>query len=119
MSKALSQLVRRVIDSGVSAREIQRRAQAAGHTTLKHGRVSEMAAGMITAVPTREWLEALADGLGVFRDDVIAAAAEQFWDLAVSETTDGHRVVVSVPSDWPPQKVAEVQRMVEGMIAAS
>ena len=118
MSQALSELVRRVIDSGVSAREIQRRAQSAGHRNFTHQRVSELASGMTETMPKREWLDALAAGLGVDRDRVVAAAAEQFYDLAVYEYDD-QRVVISVPADWPPQKVAEVQRMVEAMIAAS
>lgn len=111
----LSQLVRRVNDSGTSYQEMSDRAAAAGWPVSKPY-FQKLATNAVAKAPDREQVPGIAAGLGLHVQVVKRAAARQYLDYEGRELTsfsDDVRIIVSHLADMSDEDARRWRAMIE------
>lgn len=117
--RPLAGLVRQRNDEGWSYREMEKRANRAGHS-ISHSQLADYASDAVRKVPNREQIEALAAALDLGYETVRAAVFAQYYGYVPRELSSRKtsRVAAAVPSDLSPEEEGELVRMVEAWLSA-
>jgi len=114
-STALADLVRAVQESGVSYREMMRRAEKHGHS-ISHSQLSAYANNEVRKTPSEAQIAAIAAATGRSVTAVRDAVMEQYLDYTAQSVGQG--LTVTLPRDVSDDERDEVQRLVDAWLAA-